>query len=238
MIEFKNQTDGVDEIYILDAIDEYSFNAEDFRESLSMCQGDVLNIHISSPGGSVFLGNTMANMIQDFKRRTNKKVVAIINGLCASIATQIALSADEVVMYKNSLFMIHLASCGMYGNKLEMLEQIELLDKIDKLLARTYADKTGMPIEKCIELMENETWLDAEECLEMGFIDSIVDKKVELVACANIDDMNFKNTDKYKELLDKANQEKDTKELLSLYHWLDDFNSELFELDLFDREVK
>lgn len=227
MIEFRNQVEGVDEIFILDCIDEYSFNAEDFKDSLNRCQSDTLNIHISSPGGSVFLGNTMANMIQEFKKRTNKKVVAIINGLCASIATQIALMADEVHMYQNSLFMVHLASCGMYGNKLELLEQVELLDKIDKLLARTYADKTGMPIDKCLELMENETWLDAEEAHEMGFVDVIVDKKLELVACADVSKLNYKDTSKLENLINKVNKEKEeqqVKELLSLYKWLDHFD--------------
>ena len=227
MIEFRNQIDNIDEIYIMDEIDEYSFNAEEFKNNLERCQSDTLNIYISSPGGSVFLGNTMANMINECKKRKKKKVKCVITGLCASIATQIALSADEVVMYKNSLFMIHLASCGMYGNKLEMLEQIELLDKIDKILARTYADKTGMPIDKILELMENETWLDAEEALEMGFIDTIADNQLELVACANIDKLHFKNTSKYKDLVAKTSQEKEEKELLELYRWLDKFEKEV-----------
>lgn len=223
MIEFRNEVNECDEIHILDIIDEYSFNAEEFKNNLNNCKGDILNIHISSPGGSVFLGNTLANMIQEYKRKTNKKVVCIINGLCASIATQIALSADEVVMYQNSLFMVHLASCGMHGNKLEMLEQIEILDKIDKILARTYADKTGLSIEQCLEMMENETWLDAEECLELGFIDSIVNKQVQLVACADVSKLNYKDVSKLENLINKIKEEELNLELLNLYRWLDEF---------------
>ena len=220
MIEFKNQID-IDEIYILDAIDDYTFNAEEFKNNLNQCQGNILNIHISSPGGSVFLGNTMANMIQEYKMRTNKKVKCIINGLCASIATQIALVADEVVMYENSLFMIHLASCMIYGNKKEMLEQIEILDKIDNILAKTYSNKTGLSVEECLDMMEKETWLNAEECLEYGFIDTIINKQLALVACADISKHNFKDTTKLENLINKVNEEEQTRELLSLYKWLD-----------------
>ena len=223
MIEFKNQS-NIDEIFILDAIDEYTFNAEEFKNSLNQCQGDILNIHISSPGGSVFLGNTMANMIQEYKMKSNKKVKCIINGLCASIATQIALVADEIVMYENSLFMIHLASCGMYGNKKEMLEQIQLLDKIDNILAKTYSNRTGLSVEECLDLMEKETWLNAQECLEYGFIDTIVNQQIQLVAYADISKHNFKDTTKLENLISKIKEEEQTRELLDLYKWLDNFD--------------
>lgn len=226
MINFKNNI-GYDEIFILDAIDDYTFNAEEFKNELNNCQGNEIHLLISSPGGSVTLGNTMANMIQDYKKRTGKKVKAVINGLCASIATQIALSADEVVMYKNSLFMIHNASCGVYGSKEDLLKQIEVLDKIDNILASTYADKTGLSIEECLDLMSKETWLNAEEALQLGFIDSIVDQEIQLVACADVSKLNFKNTSKLENLINKVKEkelEKITSELLYLYKWLDNFD--------------
>lgn len=223
MINFKNNI-GYDEIFILDAIDDYTFNAEEFKNELNNCQGNEIHLLISSPGGSVTLGNTMANMIQDYKKRTGKKVKAVINGLCASIATQIALSADEVVMYKNSLFMIHNASCGVYGSKEDLLKQIEVLDKIDNILASTYADKTGLSIEECLDLMSKETWLNAEEALQLGFIDSIVDQEIQLVACADVSKLNFKNTSKLENLINKVKEKELEKELLAMYRWLDNFD--------------
>lgn len=147
-----------------------------------------LTINIDSVGGDVFDGNAIANAI---KSRT-KKTTCNIFSICASIATQIALACDEVNMYSNSLFMIHLASAGIYGNKNELQKTIELLDKVDNNLAETYVNKTGLDKEQVLELMTNETWFTAQECLEYGFIDNIIDS-VELVARHDTDLSKYKN---------------------------------------------
>lgn len=223
MIEFKNNADR-NSIYILDVIDDYTYNADEFRQQLDMCDGD-LTIYISSPGGSVFLGNTIANLIIEHKKKKKVKVKCIVQGLSASIATQIMLSTDEVVAYPNSLIMIHRASCGCYGNAEEILSQIEILEKIDKVLAQIYADKTGLTIDECLDLMKNETWFTANEALEIGLIDSIVEEELEMVACANIDNLKFKDTSKLEELINSIQDIKKEHELRNkiteLRSWLE-----------------
>lgn len=224
MIEFKNSVNS-DEIYIMDIIDDYTFNVEDFKKNLEQCISDEIIIYINSPGGSVFLGNSMANMIEEFKNRKKKKVKCIITGLCASISTQIAVVCDEIEMYENALFMIHNASCGVYGNKEELKKQIEILEKIDNLLADAYvraSKKRGInaPKELFIELMENESWLTAEQCVDLGLIDSVVDNEIQLVACA-IDSLHYKNMDKLNPFIKK--EEENNKELKELRDWLNQF---------------
>ena len=223
MIEFKNMSN---EVYITDIIDEWCFNAQEFKDNLNSC-GDEVTIYINSPGGDVFLGNTMANII----RESNKKVNCVITGLCASIATQIAIACDNIKMYKNSLFMVHLASCGMYGNKEELLKQVEILDKIDNNLAQAYVDicaKHGKEVSKedMLNFMSYETWFTADEALNLGLIDEIIDNKVQLTACADIDKLHFKNIDIIKPFIIKEKkvvEDTTEQEKLELYNWLDNF---------------
>lgn len=217
MIEFKNQVDNM-EIYITDVIDEYTFNAQEFKNELNKCNN--ITLYINSVGGDVFLGNTMANMIKEHQTKGNK-VNCIITGLCASISTQIAIACDNIQIYSNGIFMIHNASCLVYGNKEEMQKQIEILSKIDDNLADAYqkaSAKRGVnaDIELFKELMLNESWLTSQQTLELGLVDEIVDNEVQMVACANIDKLHFKNTS----IIEKLNKEIEIRELSQ---WLSDF---------------
>lgn len=194
------------ELYILSTIgtDEWydETSMASFKADLDLVEGQDLTIHISSGGGSVFEGNGIANLIKKRKGATK----CVISSLCASIATQIALACDEVSMYKNGLFMIHRASCGIYGNSEEIKKQIALLETIDDVLATTYADKTGMTKEKCLEYMDAETWFTSNECLDLGFIDSIVEDELKLTAKVDTEVFNrYKNTPK--ELLEAKVEE-------------------------------
>ncbi len=76
-------------------------------------------------------------------------------------------------MAENAFFMFHEAWSFVIGNASNMRDEADLLDKIDGVLAKTYAKKTGKEVNEIKDLMSAETWLTAEEALEMGMIDSI-----------------------------------------------------------------
>ena len=199
MNKFKivNSTDSAD-LYIYDVIGDWfdEVSAKQFKAEIDEIEGKLLNLHISSPGGSVFEGNTIANLIKSRKGTT----VCFIEGLCASIATQIALSCDEVKMYKNSLFMIHRAMCGCVGNAKDFNKQANGLMIIDNVLAQTYVDKTGLDMETILNYMDEETWFDSMQCKELGFIDEIIEES-QMVAKFDLDSVeNFKHIPK--ELID------------------------------------
>ena len=240
MFKFENVANQ-SHLYINDVIGE-DIDIKSFREELNYLEdGNELIIHVNSVGGSVFEGWAIANAIREESKKRN--TVCIIEGLSASIATAISIACNEVRIYSNALMMIHNASAFVYGSKEDLLKQVEVLSMIDNQLAEAYETKSNGKYNKehFLDLMRAETWLSSQEAYELGLVDLIADKQVELVACSDISKLKYKDVSKLESLvneLDKANQEKDTKELLSLYHWLDDFNSELFELDLFDREVK
>jgi ATP-dependent Clp protease protease subunit len=95
----------------------------------------------------------------------------------------IALAGDKVIMAENALFMIHKASGMVMGNSDDMRDFAEKLDKVNGSIATTYQGKTKKDEKEINDLMSAETWMTAEEALEMGFIDEI-SGEADMAACA------------------------------------------------------
>ena len=90
------------------------------------------------------------------------------DGIAASIASVILMSADEIIMPANSITMIHDPFGFVQGTSEDMAKMAEALDKIKDGLITAYENKTGMSKEELSKLMTDETWLTADEALEMG----------------------------------------------------------------------
>ena len=175
----KNEEEKTAELILYGSIgsDEYWDDISDkvFKQDIENL-GDVENItlHINSPGGSVFSAVAIANTLKNHKA----KVTANIDGLAASAATIITSACDTVRMPKNALFMIHNPITFAYGNNQEMQKTVEMLDKVKNSIIETYLNKAKTDKETLSELMDNETWMDAETAKEYGFVDEIVDEEV------------------------------------------------------------
>ena len=180
--KFLDQEEGI-RIDIYEAIgheadwwsDSEPVNVDFIREHLNEANGKPLEIHINSGGGEVFEGFAIYNNIKDYSGRKT----VIIDGIAASIASVIALAGDEVRMNKASMFMIHNASSGCYGTAEDMRKVADALESINSVIRSIYMQKTGMSEDQLIELMNNETYLSAEDALKYGFCDSIVDDEVD-----------------------------------------------------------
>ena len=134
---------------------------------------DTLDIDIHSPGGSVLDGYKLYNELLALRDR-GVYVTAHIT-LAASMASVIAMAADKVVMKKGGRMMIHEASGGTHGNAQELFTQAELLESISDEIANIYAERTGLDKEKVREMMKKETWLSADQAVELGFADAKFD---------------------------------------------------------------
>lgn len=160
---------------------------------------DTLNIYINSPGGDVFAGQAIHSMLKRHKAYKN----VYIDGLAASIASVIAMAGDTIFMPKNSMMMIHNPWTFAWGNANELRKQADDLDKIRESLIEAYLSKAGNKLSKetLIEIMDNETWLTAQECYDYGLCDELVEEK-EIAASINTELFaKYKNTPK--ELLNK-----------------------------------
>lgn len=161
-------------IYLYDAIDSwYGIAAEQFVKDLNGITASVIHLRINSPGGDVFDARAMAGAIAAH----NAKVIAHIDGLAASAATYIATAADEVEISQGAFFMIHNAWTLAMGNKGELRDVADLLEKVDDSLANDYVRKTGKPRDEIVAWMDAETWFTADEAVENGFADRVVEAK-------------------------------------------------------------
>lgn len=149
---------------------EIGINAMDLREAIAKA-GDVETIifNINTPGGSVFEGREVMDVI----RNTKAKTVAHIGSLCASAGTSIALACNEVEMANGAHFMIHNAHGVAAGDKSDLRKTADFLEKIELSIVNDYTTKTGKSAEEISAMMDNETWMTAKEALENGFIDRV-----------------------------------------------------------------
>lgn len=149
---------------------------------------DLINLRINSPGGDVFDGITIHNLL----KRHPARVEVDIDGLCGSIATIIAMAGDHVRMAQNATFMVHEPSSGCWGTAEDMRKQGDLLEQTKETLLDTYIAKTGGDRAHLSALMADETWLRASDARAEGFVDEITDE-LEMAACAEFDLSRFKN---------------------------------------------
>lgn len=98
-----------------------------------------INLYINSLGGQIKEGVAIGNIL----KRHKAKVTCYVDGWACSIASVIAMAADEIVMYNNSLMMIHQASCYCEGNADDMRIAADELDKMTDTAISTYAERCG-----------------------------------------------------------------------------------------------
>lgn len=139
--------------------------ASEIIKQIQSVEGDIIEIVISSPGGSVFEG--MA--IYDALKASGKTVNTSILGLGASIASVIFMAGDKREMGDGSQLMIHNALTTQGGNKHELSEAIDRLDAIDDQMSSIYMNATGMDKATVADMLKNETFMSADEAISKGF---------------------------------------------------------------------
>lgn len=212
--EFKNVNfnDSAD-LYIYNEIssweDEDVTSSSSFKQDLDSL-GDIkyINLYINSPGGSVAEGLAISSMI----KRNKAFVTAYIDSMACSIASVITCSCDKVIMPSNTMMMLHNALSGgfMYGNAKDFRKQADDLDKITESLRQTYIDKANGKLteDRIIEIMDNESWLTAKECLEIGLCDEIIEANKQVAIAKSNIFSNYINIPKnIKDLLDKEDED-------------------------------
>ena len=181
--KIENKADKA-EVWIYEQIGEDFWNgggitAKNFQKELSEIKASQIDLHINSPGGLVFDGITIYNLLKNHPAA----VTTYIDGLAASIASVIALAGDKVVMAENALYMIHKASGMVMGNSDDMRDFADKLDKVNSSIATTYIGKTQREEVEINDLMAAETWMTAAEAFDYGFIDEI-SGEADMAACA------------------------------------------------------
>lgn len=195
--QFTNEAESVS-LKIYDTIGDDGWGGgvttKDVEDCLNEANNKPLNIYINSYGGEVFEGFAIYNIL---KRYSGYKTV-YIDGIGASIASVIAMSGDKIVMSEASMLMIHNASGVCIGNAEEMQKVVNALEQMNEVIRDVYKARTNLDDEKLIQLMDNETFMSAKECLEYGFCDAILENNTEDRITNQL-----KAMEEYKDLIEK-----------------------------------
>lgn len=190
----KNEDTSETELYFEGPISDCTWLGDEitpamFRDELAKVSGN-LTVWINSPGGDCISASQIYTMLRSHKG----KVTVKIDGIAASAASVVAMSGDETLISPTGYLMIHNPMTLASGNKSEMEKAIALLDEIKEGIINAYVRKTGLSRNKISKLMDDETWLNAEKALQLGFVDSILfDEKEPQESEENIPD---EDTDK------------------------------------------
>lgn len=181
MKKFWNKSETSNDIYIYGDITSYAWDdtdvtAKSFVEDLNSFGGQPVTLHLNSGGGDVFQALAIYNSIRSYKGG----VTVTIDGLAASAASLIAMGGSRIKMASNALMMIHLPSVGLMGyyDGAELSKIQTQLSAVEDSIIKTYETRLSKTSTKLDvrEMVQAETWLNAEDALSSGFIDEITDE--------------------------------------------------------------
>jgi ATP-dependent Clp protease protease subunit len=173
--------DGVLELNMLDVIGEDwwtggGITSNRVKAALdSNKEAKTIKVLMNSPGGDVFEGLA----IQSLLKRTGARIEFEIIGLAASAATVIMMSGDDIKIHEGAMCMVHEAWTWNVGNKRDMRQVADFLDKIDGSIRDIYARRTGRAAEDITRLVEAETWMTAHEAVSEKFATAVIEAKGE-----------------------------------------------------------
>jgi ATP-dependent Clp protease protease subunit len=145
-----------------------------FLSELQAGAGDI-TIWLNSPGGCCIAASRIYAMLMDYKGNVTIK----IDGLAASAASVIAMAGTKVLMAPTAWMMIHNPATIAIGDSEEMLKAAAMLDEVKEGIMNAYELKSGMNRKTLSNLMDAESFFNANRALELGFVDGmLVDEKL------------------------------------------------------------
>ena len=170
-----NSDDSGNTISILDEIGDSwwgGVSAKYVQGELNRIGNDKdISVIINSPGGDVFEGIAIYNLLKEHKGNVTVKVI----GLAASAASFIAMAGDEIKIAKTAFLMMHNAMSLAFGNKHDFRDLADFLEPFDDVIAGIYADKSSVENAEILKMMDAETWINGSKAIEDGFATAYLD---------------------------------------------------------------
>ena len=176
MYKFMNTAEGTE--ILLYSLIEGGLTAGKLIKSLQASQSDSITLRINSDGGEIFDAIAIYNYLK------NKDVHVVIDGICASAASIVAMSGKHITMKQGSMMMIHNPLTIAIGESEDLRAQADILDKITESIVSIYMSRTGKSHDEIVSMMDSESWMNELEAVAAGFADS-VDTAPELPAAEN-----------------------------------------------------
>lgn len=210
--EAEQPGDGVLDIDGPIATDEFwgdEVVSREFRKALAGMRN--VTVHINSPGGDVMAGAEIYSALREHSLNGLGKVTVIITALAASAASVVAMAGDEILISPVAYMMIHNPWTMAAGDAREMRKAAKTLDEITEGLITAYQRRTGKTRDQLKRMLENETWMSAQTCVDEGFADGIWGGEIRAAACAGAGMMTRATPETIREMCarwEKAHAEK------------------------------
>ena len=157
-------------IYVYEEIGEWGVSGKAFADQMTGLSGKTnINVRINSPGGDVFDGLAIYNLL----RGHGGNVTVDVDGWAASAASVIAMAGDTINMASNSFLLIHPPWTISGGNAADFRRTAEQLEAVESKLVDTYSGRRGINRELVAEWVTAETMFSADEAVDVGLADSI-----------------------------------------------------------------
>jgi ATP-dependent Clp endopeptidase proteolytic subunit ClpP len=162
-------------IYLFDAVDKwFGVSAQTIQDAMQGAEdADEINVYINSPGGSVFEGYAMINLLKSYKGTVNTYTYGMAASMGAILTQVAAEKGGKRYMSDDSAMMIHGASTITWGNVKDIESTLEMLTIINDQIAAKFVQTSGQSADTVKEWLSKDTWFSPQQALDNGLIDSI-----------------------------------------------------------------
>lgn len=129
-----------------------------------------VEVQINSPGGDMFEGIAIYNVLREHPQPITIKVM----GMAASAASVITMAGDTVEIGAASFIMIHNCWVLAMGNRHDMRETADFLEPFDAAMVEVYAARSGQSADDITKWMDAETFMSGSQAIERGFADALL----------------------------------------------------------------
>lgn len=154
-----------------------------FQDELSQGKGPI-NLWLNSPGGDCVAASRIYTMLMNYPDDVNVK----IDGIAASAASVIAMAGTKVSMAPTAMIMIHNPLTIVGGQKEDLDQAAQMLAETKESIINAYELKTNLPREKISSMMDDETWMNVNKAIELGFADNMLGQDKDVTDCYSYSD--------------------------------------------------
>lgn len=163
------------DLYIFGNITQYRWREKDtdaygIVKELEELEVDTVNVHINSYGGDVSEGLAIYNVLKN----KGVKVITYCDSFACSAASVVFMAGDERIMNEASLLMVHNPWTYMRGNAKDFRKQADDMDKIAQASVKAYMSRVNISEEKLKKMLDDESWITAEDAKEYGFATKVL----------------------------------------------------------------
>ena len=163
--------------------EDYTYYGQFIKELEELGARNTIRVHINSGGGDVFAAHAIFTRL----KMNQAKIIALIEGICASAATIVAASADVIKAAPNALLMFHNNRVGLYGyyDTEDLVKLAEINREVKQSIIESYRTKYNKTEEELNILMDEESWMTGREALQQGYVDELLFDEVTNVMKGN-----------------------------------------------------